>query len=165
MQNYKEIWKDIPNYEGLYQVSNLGRVRSLYNKGRVLKPRKHRNGYQEVNLSKRKIIKTKLIHRLVMLVFIGESDLQVNHINGIKTDNRLENLEYCTSRDNIRHAHKIGLSNTKGQNNGRAKLTEFEAKQIKYGHKGWKQKDIANMYGLSRDQIRLIRTGKTWKHI
>ena len=113
MSNTEEIWKDVVGYEGIYQVSNLGRVKSLnYNhtgKEKVRKLDLGRKGYYLVVLCKGGKRKAHIVHRLVMLAFIGESDLQVNHKNGIKTDNRLENLEYCTASENIRHSFDTGL--------------------------------------------------------
>ena len=161
----KEIWKDIPNYEGLYQVSNLGRVKSLkLDKERVLKPGLNSQGYHSVALYEDGVRKTNSVHRLVMLAFADESDLQVNHINGIKTDNRLENLEYCTNAENHRHAADIGLK-AKGEKQGHSKLTEDQAKAIKYGHQGMTHRGIAKIYGIANTQVSAIRSGKTWKHI
>ena len=102
----KEVFKKIPNHEK-YEVSNFGRVKS-YNRGSdgfILKPQPHKKGYLQVTLSKRKRF---YVHRLVMLIFIGESDLQVNHIDCDKTNNRLDNLEYVTCKENIRHAIENG---------------------------------------------------------
>ena len=102
-----EIWKDIPGYEGLYQVSNMGRVKSThFTNSRILKLGRHTKGYHQIQLNKDKSFKTYVVHRLVMLAFKGESDLFVNHINEIRTDNRLENLEYLTNGDNLREYHK-----------------------------------------------------------
>ena len=167
MQNYKEIWKDIPNYEGHYQASNLGRVKSFkLGKERILKPRLDRHGYYHVVFSKSGKVKKNKIHRIVMLAFVGESDLQVNHINGIKTDNRLENLEYCTPSENVRHAFDTGLmTDRKGENNNSAKLTRACVERIKYEHQGMLQKDIAKIYGIDQSLVSLIRSGKAWKHI
>lgn len=172
MQRYNEIWKDIPNYEGLYQVSDLGRVRSFdridalgrLRRGRILK---HSIvlGYNKLTLcgrdGSRKEIK---VHRLVMLAFCGWSDLQVNHINGIKTDNRLENLEYVTNRENSIHAVEMGLIK-KGEAARASKLTEIEAMEIKYSNKGLTQKEVAAKYGVDHTAVSRIRREKTWKHI
>lgn len=111
----EEIWRDIPGYEGLYQASNLGRIKSLPRKYKpnesILKPQK-RNGYLKVELCK-KDRKQYSVHRLIMMTFSGSSKLSVNHIDGNKHNNNLENLEYCTQRENCRHVFtsKIKLTN------------------------------------------------------
>lgn len=114
-----EEWKDIKGYEGLYQISNKGNVKSLPKKKgngtgyttdiKVLKPSINRYGYCVVNLSKNCELTYKQIHRLVAEAFIpnAEHKEQVNHINGIKTDNRVENLEWCTNGENQTHRHKV----------------------------------------------------------
>jgi len=166
----EEIWKDIPEYEGLYQVSNLGRVKSLsFNrKGKegIRKLQNHSTGYFEVILYNKKRNKHFLVHRLVVMAFFGKSDLHVNHKNGIKTDNRLENLEYCTRSENMIHAYNIGLKKgLKGEKHGQSKITRSCACRIKYGHKGESVKCIASKYGISLETVYGIRSGKYWKHI
>lgn len=110
----KEIWKDIPNCEG-YQVSNLGKVKSLSKKTKnqysykeiILKQSNDKNGYKVVSINKR----TKKVHRLVAEAFIpNQNNLpQVNHISGIKSDNKVKNLEWCTASENVKHAFKNKL--------------------------------------------------------
>lgn len=118
----EEIWKDIINYEGIYQVSNLGRVKRLIFKNnhcvmpkeKILKPLKHGktdNEYLMVSLSKNSKEKQYYIHRLVAEAFIPKvkNKNQINHKNGIKNDNRIENIEWCNNSENQRHALKMGL--------------------------------------------------------
>ena len=110
MLNGNEEWKDIPEYEGLYQASNLGRIKSLKRidtlgrrvNEKILKIQMLNNGYYQVGLTKQAIKKTYYVHRLVWEAFNGTipEGLQVNHINEIKTDNRLENLNLMTCKEN-----------------------------------------------------------------
>ena len=113
MENFAtetEIWKDIPNYEGIYQASNLGRVKSMERidalghrlKEKILKPGISHNGYYIVCLHKNSIGKQYRINRLVYEAFNGPipENMQVNHINEIKTDNRLSNLNLMTPKEN-----------------------------------------------------------------
>lgn len=115
----KEIWRDIPNFENKYQVSNLGNIRALNyhreNKIKILKQRVDKYGYKRVGLYQKGKYINFAVHRLVMNAFVGKSDLTVNHIDEDKTNNRLENLEYMTIKENVRYsqAHKIVAINIK----------------------------------------------------
>lgn len=110
-----EIWKNIDGYNGLYQISNLGRVKSLGNgnsnnsKERILKPGITRGDYLQVNLSKDGKRKHYYIHRLVASAFIDNPDnlLEVNHINEDKADNRVNNLEWCDRAYNCNYGSRI----------------------------------------------------------
>lgn len=129
-----EIWKDILNYEGLYQVSNLGRVKGLKKLSwngysyitkpeRILKS-SNSKGYKFVRLYKDKVAKNYTIHRLVATAFIENKNnyKEVNHIDGNKLNNNATNLEWCTKSHNIRHAFKMGLNKRrKGIENEQAK--------------------------------------------
>lgn len=129
----KELWKDIPSYEGLYQISNLGRVKSLskfhkiskdyssigyWSKERILKNIEDKQKYFMVKLSKNGKLKNYRVHRLVAQLFVENPNnlSQVNHKDGNKHNNCFNNLEWCTCKDNIRHAWINGLNyNTEHQ--------------------------------------------------
>ncbi len=115
-----ETWKNILGFEGLYMISNLGRVKSISRKGldgriingRILKIQKYSNNYCFVSLRKNGTTFQKMIHRLVVESFYGKSDLHVNHINFDKNDNKLSNLEYISFRDNVHHYFKTKKSSS-----------------------------------------------------
>ena len=102
----QEIWKDIPGYEGIYQASNLGRIRSFKcNKVRILKPGRTGCGYYRVNLSRNNVVKFSRVHRLVWSAFNGAipEGLQINHKDEVKTNNSLLNLELVTPSQNLNY--------------------------------------------------------------
>lgn len=111
----QEIWKDLIGYEGLYQVSNLGNIRSLnYRKTNAIKQLKYRinhKGYFDVQISKKAKTKRMFLHRLVARTFIPNPNNlpQVNHIDGNKLNNNVNNLEWCDNSYNQKHAYKLGL--------------------------------------------------------
>jgi hypothetical protein len=136
-----EVFKTIKGFEN-YEISNLGNVKSLnYNrtkKEKLLKKCNDSDGYEVVILCNKLGKKTLKVHRLVALHFIDNEDnkKEVNHINGIKTDNRIENLEWCTASENQIHAYKIGL-----QINPKRKLT---LQQVEYIRQNCRKKYLIN---------------------
>lgn len=153
-----EIWTDIPGYEGLYRVSNYGHVMSCHGSGRLLKPIPKNNGYLCVNLYQNQVMKQNLVHRLVMLAFVGPSELQVNHRDGDKTNNNLANLEYVTPQQNLIHAVRTRLIPTK--------LSVSDVQAIKQRHA---QKEsvqaLARRFDVDPKSIRDIVNRIWWKHV
>ena len=158
----EEIWKDVIDYEGIYQVSNLGNVKSLkFNKEKILKLMP-RSGYLRVELNQ----KSHSVHRLVLHTFVGlnETKPQVNHINGIKSDNRLINLEWVTQSENIRHAINTGLKiAVKGEKIGTSKLKNHEVIEIRKSLLS--SRKLAIIYGVDKSVILDVKNYHTWKHI
>lgn len=168
----KEIWKDIKGYEGFYQISNIGRIKNLPRKyaprERIRKNCLDSDGYGLIILYRDGTSKTKKIHRLVAQAFI-ENPLnlpEVNHKNGIKTDNYTDNLEWVTTRQNIEHAIKIGLMNPIGEDNSNSKLRSKDVKEIKrLISLGLTSRKIASMFGMSNQMISNIKLEYNWKNI
>lgn len=149
----KELWKDVPGYEGLYKVSNVGNVSSLYS-GRLLRKRISTNGYYVVDLTKDHSKSTHRVHRLVALAFIPAVDGKpiINHIDGDRLNNSISNLEWCTQSENVSHAYDIGL------NRNKLVLDESEILNL---YKTLSMADIAKIYNVSITAIssRLRKNG------
>lgn len=175
----KEIWKDIINFEGYYQCSNFGNIRSLdreintkggtkrISKGKILKP-KTNPFYYCVGLSKFNKCKTYYIHRLVASSFISNSNNlpEINHIDGNKLNNNITNLEWITSSKNKYHAFEIGVSK-KGKDNNLAKFSKEIIENVKkdLSKKIYTQRQIAHKYEMSYAQVSRIKTNKTRKYL
>jgi len=171
-----EVWKAIPDYEGLYEVSNLGNVKRIVNRCniprcKILKNGMKKKGYVQVKLYLGGMGKNYVVHRLVALAFLGIPDdpkMQVNHKNGIKDDNRVENLEWVTNAENARHSFdELGRKAACGEDHGYSKLTEAQVIEIRerYARGGIYQWQLANEYGVSQRLVSLITRRENWKHI
>ena len=165
-----DMEENIVGYEGYY-VTNMGEVYSTKcGYKRLLKSRKSQNGYLYVNLSKNGKYKSKNIHILVAKAYIPNPNNfpQVNHIDGNKSNNNVNNLEWCTASHNMKHAYKIGvLTLKKGEEHNSAKLKEKDIIEIrnKFETKKYTHLMLANEYGVTRGNIRHILTRRTWKEI
>lgn len=171
----EEIWKDIPGFELYYQISNQGRIRRLDENGKALRilstPKV--NGYPAAILCIDGIRSQVRAHRLVMLAFKGECPpgFFVNHKNGIRHDNRLENLEYCTPAENMRHAKYILGSwdwrRTTPRKPHLLKITPPDVREIRLivasGEKT--QKELSVLYNVQESTISRIITGKAWRNV
>jgi hypothetical protein len=158
----KETWAIFRG--SIYMVSNKGRVKN--NKtGKILKPG-NSLGYERYNLSLNSKRYNFLGHRLVMECFVGKSRKIVNHINGLRADNRLENLECTNHSGNAMHAIKSGLNKNKGSKAYNAKLTEKIVTESRVRHKnGASIYKLAKEFKVSRQAMSQAIKGITWKHI
>lgn len=161
----KEEWKPLPNAR--YLISSLGEVCSTES-GKLLKQMDDGRGYLCVSISMDRQPQQKYkVHRLAAEVFlpriIGAND--VNHIDGIKTNNRVTNLEWCTRSENIQHALQLGLMAV-GEGHPISELKSLEVEQIKLLFiAGKSNSEIASLYNVARGTISKIRQLKTWRHI
>ena len=190
-----EIWKPIIGYEGLYEVSNFGRVR---NRVKALSLLKDSSGYLQIQLSKNNKPSGKKVHRLVLEAFIGSPSTpkhQCNHKNGNKQDNRLENLEWVSPKENMVHAWKTGLNRmtpeqieknrqahiglkssgitkqklsraTRGCNNPSAILNELQVRCIRRARDmGCRGIFLAQIFGVKPTTISMVFTRKCWNNV
>lgn len=175
----EEIWKQIDDGYEQYQISTFGRVKSLKRKSeKILSLDKDRNGYMNVKLSKDGVIRKFKVHRLVALAFIANPDNlpEVNHKDGNKANNCIDNLEWTTRSQNMRHAYDTGLKEVSeesggvsyGEHNGRHKLTQQYVDIIRelyipndpqYGGRA-----LARKYGIGKTTIQAILHNQTWKN-
>jgi len=158
----EEIWKDIP-FATNYLCSNLGNVKSK-RFGIPLKGYLNKSGYMRVQLGNCR--NKHYVHRLVAQTFLPNKDGNniVNHIDGNKLNNRVENLEWCTCSENDNHAYKMGLRQpTKGEKHGSHKLTAIQVEDIRiFLGQNVSIAEISRKYGVAKKTIRDIRSRKTW---
>lgn len=172
-----ERWLPVPGFEGLYEVSDLGRVKSLPRQvkrgnlgglwlmpGRMLKPYRSSNGYLTVNLCKDGVPTSMQVHRLVLLAFAGPCPpwLEARHGPGGPLDNRLANLSYGTSAENKRDKIRDG-THPGGERNASAKLTTPQVIEIRsrYSH-GESQAALAREYGVTPSTMWALVHNRTW---
>lgn len=164
-----EIYKPIIGYENSYEVSNLGNIKSKRkphrNYEKLLKPIKVTGGYLAIDLGDGMKIKRYLIHRIVATNFLENNSKkeQVNHIDGNKQNNTVENLEWSTRSENQLHSIRTGLRTTVGVKNSQAKLTNDIV--LKIFNDNRKYTEIKNEYNISISTISGIKTGYSWSHI
>ena len=163
-----EYWKPVVGYEGLYEISNVGRINSyqICGRARTMKPTPCRLGYPMVSLHRAGVRRDQSIHRLVAEAFIGPipPGMQTCHNDGNPANNRRSNLRYDTrsanTLDSIRHGtfHRFI-----GEAHAQAKLRADQVQEI-FAASG-KQREIAKRYGITQSQVWRIKRGRCWKHL
>lgn len=173
----KEEWRDIEGYEGRYQVSNLGRVKSLTRinpqnhllKERIRKAASDKNDYQIVNLCKDGIVKLYKVHRLVGEAFLDNPDglPQINHKDGNKRNNDVSNLEWASASQNVQHAFDTGLKYSRsissyGEKNPHCKVTDAQCDEIRHMKENgnYTNRRLAEIFGIGTSQISRILRGE-----
>lgn len=186
MDQSNELWKPVVGYEGYYEASSGGRIRSLdrivvrsvgnfHREGALLNPSLNAYGYLRVALSVGGVGRTRTVHSLIAQAFLpnppGEVSAKsdgwsINHIDGIKTNNRVENLEYVTKSGNIRHAWENKLLSHSGMKNSQATLTDQDIRDIRAAYAGGEpQSSLRARYGKSSSTISYIVRRITWTHV
>ena len=182
-----EEWRPVVGYEGLYEVSNLARIRSLDRviersksangrgdlplKGKMMKLTMGMKGYLVVSFSKNGKRKQLKIHRIVALAFVPlrQGKNTVNHKRGIKTDNLPDKIEWCTDLENTEHAFRTGLMKPPdhGEKSNLSKLTDSKVLEIRklYDENRETKNELAKKFKVTYSNIHYIVKGITWKHL
>jgi hypothetical protein len=179
-----EYFEAIPGHESCYTISNYGRVKSQGKvrnnllgehtmQTRILKPAKNTRGYYTVVLTNGGAQKTVTVHRLMRLAFMPETAhltghmVEVDHIDGDKSNNVLSNLECVTSKVNKERAIRMGLMNNVGEAHGMAKLTELQVWEVltEYHLNKLTRKQVSAKLGISEFTVKSIHNGTNWKHV
>lgn len=179
MKMSEEIWKDIQGFEGCYQISNFGRVKSLTRSSsgkrpidQIIKQGYDKDGYNIITLHNAKNgvkRKTFRVHRLVANAFLLNPVClpEINHIDENKTNNNVNNLEWCTTKYNLTYGHRLDCA--RGERNDKHKLTKEQVLEIrkiyKKGDLQFGQSALAKKYGVKHQSIADIVNRKSWKHI
>ena len=180
----EELWKDINKYVGFYQISNLGRVKSLdryvscsdgktrHIEEKILIQTPDKDGYKRVSLTgEDKRRKPIIVHRVLAQHFIPNplNKPQVNHEDGVKSNNSLSNLSWCTLSENRQHAYNTGLQNSDSRKGAKCNFSTLDDTKVleikKLLKDGLTQTKIAELYNITASTISYIHRGLTWKHL
>lgn len=166
----KEEWRNVKDFEGWYEVSDLGQVRraragKATKPGRVLKQQVGKNRRLRVTLSKNSEQTTREVARLVADAFLGPKPpgKEINHIDYNCQNNRVANLEFVTPSENVIHAYANGFVGGRGERQGQAKLTDHDVRLIRNSPLG--STALATHYRVTRGTIKKVRSCDTWKHV
>lgn len=172
----QEVWKKCPGFEDSYEVSNLGTVRSIDRiqakrrgiiKGKIISYNLNQKGYPQLRFYKNNIKYVRNPHRLVAIAFIPNPNNlpQVNHIDGNKKNNRVDNLEWVSNSCNQKHAYRLGLQPSRaGENNSKTVLTDNQVSAMKiYYNSGKTLLEVSNKFNVSIGIVRNIFYLRTWK--
>ena len=171
-------WKPVPGFVGVYEISDDGQIVRVATHGRrpklirrPVRPHMKPNGYMAVDIQKDRERFRSYVHRLVWETFRGPipKGLEPNHQDGNRKNNRLDNLELVTRSENMLHCFRElnpSLNRVRGTKHHKAKLTPENVLEIvKLTRAGTSQREIASLFGVSKNAIRLITIGKNWKHV
>lgn len=174
-----EEWRAVPGFEGYYEVSNLGRVRSVLRvvarndgrtttiQSRIMGLHNNGRGYIAASLSRDNKARMHYVHRLVLMAFVGnpEEGQEANHIDFDRSNNRLSNLEWVTGLENVHHSRRAGRTG-EGERHHAARLTETDVREARLLYaNGWSQSKLAAKYGIRRESMRDIVNRKVWRMV
>lgn len=171
----REIWKPVAGYERCYSVSTSGNIKrtkatNSTTAGRERSFYKNKGGYLELGLWENNKRVVRKVHRLVAITFLGNppKGLEVNHKDGIKTNNHVSNLEYVTHSENVKHGYRLGLYKPRnGENHHMAKMKEKDVLKIRELFSGniCTQSELSQIYKISSQLVHSIVRRKKWTHI
>ena len=164
----REIWKSVPGYTGLYEVSSLGRVRSFHGQSvRILSTPPTAWGYPHTNLTRDRVRETWTVHKMALCAFRGQcpKGMQAAHLNGNKRDARIDNLAWVTPTVNNSHKIRHGTQ-PYGASHWNAKLSERQARLARLLREtGMRQRAIAKRLGVCEATVSMLLSGRTWRHL
>lgn len=168
-----EIWRPVFEYEGIYEVSSLGRIKRILQRqgvaaGYIQNPRIDKHGYARVSLKDRGRDQLAKVHQVVAQVFLPPKPTlkhQINHIDNNRWNNKIQNIEWVTNQENQLHAYRTGnrISTLRGEGSWAAKLKEFQVFEIRASQDT--NEILAQRYGVASITIYQIRKGQKWKHL